>query len=138
MKDRLHLLQGKRVEIKAHGILYHGVFVGTDEDYLYLKAETTWITLGLDAITAVRREGGDEREWLRKEIEGEPVPPPDRRELKRRYNLADLEKLHLMNLATDWPEENEISPPAGRPRKTVHDFLREREQDTASVPKNTR
>lgn len=107
MKDRLHLYQGHRVEVRAHGILYHGRLVGTDEEFLYLRGETTWLTLDLEAVTAVKPEGGAEHDWMMKTVDGEPFISPEQREEKRRYNQADLEKIYLMNLACDWPEEEE-------------------------------
>lgn len=105
MKDRLHRLQRKAVEVKANGIIYRGILAGVDEDYVYLKGETCWITLPMDAVIAIRKKGKSEADWTRKEIEGAPKRGREEREEKRTYSPSDLDKIHQGKELGEWPED---------------------------------
>jgi len=111
MIDRLSRYFGSEVEIKAHGIIYRGLLVGADEEYIYLKGETTWITLPMNVATAVRKKGEKESEWAQKQVEGAPERDKDNREEKRLYSPSDLEKLHEGKGESEWPDEDEPKEP---------------------------
>jgi len=104
MKDKLASFFRSRVEVRANNITYRGFLVGADEDHLYLKGETMWITLPMLSVTAVRREGEEEGEWVRKKVEGEPQPDPALRESKRRYRREDFDEVHQPDDNLDWPD----------------------------------
>lgn len=102
MRDKLAGYFRCRVEIRANGIEYRGLLVGADEEVIYLIGPSSWITIPLEAVSAVRREG--ERDWDRRRIEGEPALKPEAREPKKIYSPSDVEKLHSGQGAENWPE----------------------------------
>jgi hypothetical protein len=104
MKDQMFKLYRKRVEVVAHGIVYAGVFLGADDETLYLIGPMSYLTIPMDAVTAVREEGASERDWLRKEIEGAPPKKPGETEEKRRYSKNALTQLYQVDAPDDWPE----------------------------------
>ncbi|HUT54985.1 MAG TPA: hypothetical protein VM658_16465 [bacterium] len=91
----------KQVEIRAHGIVYRGMLLGADDDFMYLKALTTWITIPLDSVTAVNLE--KDRDWDRKQVPGEPKPDPKDRDGKKRYSPSNLHKVHDQEGEKEWP-----------------------------------
>ena len=105
MKDKLAGFFRSRVEIRANNIVYRGLMVGADEDYIYLKGETMYITLPMLAVTAVRREGETEAEWVVKKVQGEPGASPDQREAKRRYRREDFDEVHKPDENSEWPAD---------------------------------
>jgi hypothetical protein len=104
LKDKLARLFREKVDIKAGGILYRGLLIGADEDYVYLKGETMYITLPIDRVTAIRRQGGDEGDWTQKQIEGAPGRTPEERAGKKLYRDSDLKKIHQPDEGKEWPE----------------------------------
>ncbi len=50
-------LRFKRVEVMASGILYRGVFIGADENDLYIKGDMRWLILPLERVSSLRLEG---------------------------------------------------------------------------------
>ncbi len=107
MKDKLHHYFKKRVEMKSRGILYKGLLIGADEDLIYLKAKTTWITIPIDEVTSIRKEGDQDEGWLHKEIPGEPKQSDEDRAGKKTYPDREFEKIHLINASVDWPDSGE-------------------------------
>lgn len=107
MKDKLARYFGKTVELNAHGILYRGHLVGADEDFVYLKATTSWITLPMEAVRGIREAGRPGEKWILKIIEGEAEPDPDRSLEKKRYSSSDLDKIHQPEDDGEWPGANE-------------------------------
>ena len=105
IKDKLQKYFLQRVEVNAHGISYRGLLAGADEDYLYLKAPTTWITLPLENVSSVKLEG--EKDWDHKEVPGEPKPAALERAEKKRYSASDLAKVHACEGAEEWPEPDD-------------------------------
>ena len=94
MKDQLFKLFGLRVELKAYGIEYRGKFMGADEDFVYLKCETTWITLPLMDVSSIKIEGAAEASRLHRIVDGEIQGLTEEERLaKRRYFIADRLKL---------------------------------------------
>jgi hypothetical protein len=105
MKDSLHRLYRRRVEVVAHGISYSGVFLGADEDTLYMIGPTSYITIPLEAVSAVRPEGAGEEAWLRREVEGEPRRRKEEAEEKRRYSRESLSRVLDEDAPREWPEK---------------------------------
>ncbi len=93
MKDQMFKLFGKQVRIRAYGVDYKGLLVGADEDRVYLKAPTTWITLPLMEVTSIMPEGAHEQERIHKPVQGEQAMlTEEEREAKRRYFTSDRKK----------------------------------------------
>ena len=112
MLDKLAKLFGRKVEVKAQGVLYRGRLAGADEEFIYLKGETTWITLPVERVSAVRPEGGGEGDWEMKDIPGAPKPGPEEKKQKKRYSDADLKRLHSGQGGAEWPDpHNQEIPP---------------------------
>jgi hypothetical protein len=107
MKNKLHHYFKKKVEMKSRGTTYKGVFVGADEDYVYLKGETTWITIPIDDVTSIRKEGDPEENWIHKEIAGEPKPDDKSRTGKKMYPQREFDNIHMENASNEWPEPDE-------------------------------
>ncbi len=108
MKDKLAKMQGKHIAVRARGIEYRGYYVGADEERLYLRAKTGWITLPLDAVSAARLV--ESPGWEHKKIEGEREPDEAEREGKRRFGRLDLDKVH--DRQAEWPAEESGEGPA--------------------------
>jgi hypothetical protein len=129
MLDQMCRLCRKRVEVVANGISYTGLFLGADDEYLYMIGPASYLTIPMEAVAAVREEGGGEGAWLRREIEGAPPPkrarnksgeteaPPDpgedERDAKRRYGHDAYQKFFTMAAPENWPESG--GPPASDP-----------------------
>jgi len=107
MMDNLHKFFRKRVEVRAHGIIYRGFLIGADEESLYMIGTTSYLILPLEAVTAVRDEGSGEGDWIKKEIDGAPKRGPEELDGKRRWSKADLEKLHMDAAPQNWPEQDD-------------------------------
>jgi hypothetical protein len=101
--DELGKYFRKPVEIRAHGIVYRGTLMGADDDFLYLQALTTWITIPLDSVSAVKHPA--DRDWQIKPVPGEPRPGPEERDGKKRYAPAHLKKVHDQERGEEWPEK---------------------------------
>ncbi len=104
MFDKLTRFMRQRVEVKAHGFIYRGVYLGADDEYVYLKGPASWLTIPMDAISGVKKEGAHEKEWVLRSVEGETEPGQKEREEKRRYRPRDF---HRVEPPEDWPEEND-------------------------------
>jgi hypothetical protein len=86
LKDKLHRYFGYRVDVRAFGITYSGVLVGADEDTLYLKCQTTWITLPLEQVSSLKARDMPEAERVFKKVDGErPELSEDERAKKREH-----------------------------------------------------
>jgi len=93
MKDKLAKYFRKNVEIKANGIIYRGRLVGADEDFVYMIGPTSWITIPMENMIAIREQGEGEKNWIHKKVEERAEPTEEERESKRRYGNTDLAKL---------------------------------------------
>jgi hypothetical protein len=102
MKDKLANYFKKRVEIKAKGVTYRGYLSGADEDTVYLKMETGWITIAMEEVSAIR--GREDKDWEIKEVPGEPAKGPDRKKRKKPYSSRDLDEIHAGDRKREWPE----------------------------------
>ena len=111
MKDKLYRYFKKRVEIKAKGITYRGFLSGADEDTVYLKMETGWVTIAMEAVSAVKEQ--EDKDWEIKEVPGAPRKTPEEREKKKRYSKSDLDKLHAGDKERHWPEWEDEEAGAG-------------------------
>jgi len=102
MKDKLYRYFKKRVEIKAKGITYRGFLSGADEDTIYLKMETGWVTIAMEAVSAVKEQ--EDKDWEVKEVPGEPEKSPGEKKNKKLYSSRDLDKIHAGDEQREWPE----------------------------------
>jgi hypothetical protein len=84
MKDRLFRYLRQPVEVRCLGIIYRGEFMGADEEWIYLKGETTWLTLPLAEVSSFKPRHGPEQERIFRGVEGEGEPGAEEREGKRR------------------------------------------------------
>ncbi len=58
--------------------------MGADEDTLYLKCQTTWVTLPLENVSSLKPRERPESERAFKKVDGEPVEwSEDERDKKR-------------------------------------------------------
>lgn len=89
MKDQLFLHLRRPVEIRCQGIIYRGLFMGADEEWIYLKGETTWLTLPLQEVTSFKPLEGPEAERVFRPVEGEGPVSAEEREAKRRHRKGD-------------------------------------------------
>ena len=70
MQDSLNKLLRKNVEVIVHGgITYRGQFIEADEDTLYLKGLTGWVTIPMINVISVREEGAGSDEWRDRDID---------------------------------------------------------------------
>jgi len=90
MQDRLFKHLRRHVEIRCQGILYRGVFMGADEEWIYLQAETTWLTLPLLEVTSFKPTDAPEKDRLYRPVPGEAPPDAEEREKKRRHRKLKL------------------------------------------------
>jgi len=84
MKDRLFLYLRQPVEIRCLGIVYRGVFMGADEDWIYLRGETTWLTLPMEEVSSFKPLEAPEQERIFRPVPGEQPPSGSARPAKRR------------------------------------------------------
>jgi hypothetical protein len=91
LKDNLHRYFGHRVELRAFGITYRGLLVGADEDTLYLKAETTWITVPLEEVSSLKPMQSSETDRIYKPVEGEPKELSDEERAEKREAAFKLQ-----------------------------------------------
>jgi hypothetical protein len=103
MIDQMFKFFRKRVEVKANGISYTGLFLGADDEYVYMIGPMSYLTIPMELVTAVRAEDAGEAQWLRKEIEGAPPRAQDRADDKRRYSKQALDLL-TTDPPAEWPE----------------------------------
>jgi hypothetical protein len=94
VKDRLFLHLRRPVEIRCQGIIYRGVFMGADEEWIYLKGETTWLTLPMQEVTSFKPLEGPEQERVFRPVEGEEPLSPEEREVKRRHRKGEWAEVH--------------------------------------------
>ena len=47
-------MRNKPVTVQSAGMTYRGLFIGADENNLYLRSEHRWIILPMDRITSVQ------------------------------------------------------------------------------------
>ena len=85
MMDRLFRYLRQPVEVRCLGIIYRGEFMGADEEWIYLKAETTWLTLPMAEVSSFKPLEASEEERVFRVIEGEEAPSPEDRQRKRRH-----------------------------------------------------
>ena len=70
MRDTLTGLVRKRVEVLARGgITYRGVFIEANEDTIYLKSDTGWITIPMERVVSVKEEGAKEADWRDRDVD---------------------------------------------------------------------
>ena len=89
MMDQLFRYLRQPVEIRCLGITYRGEFMGADEEWIYLKSETTWLTLPMEEVSSFKPLEAPEQERVFRVIEGEKVPSPEDREEKKRHRKKD-------------------------------------------------
>ena len=94
MRDTLHHLFGRRVELSAHGFVYRGKLVGADEEFIYLLGVMGWILLPLEAVTSIKPEDACEAEREFECLPGEKPTAAEEREAKRRYSPRDMRAVH--------------------------------------------
>jgi len=85
MIDRLFRYLRQPVEVRCLGIIYRGEFMGADEEWIYLKGETTWLTLPMEEVSSFKLLEEPEQERVFRVIEGEKAPSLADREAKKRY-----------------------------------------------------
>ena len=85
MMDRLFRYLRQPVEVRCLGIIYRGEFMGADEEWIYLKGETTWLTLPMEEVSSFKPLEAPEEERVFRVIEGEKVPSLEDREREKRH-----------------------------------------------------
>lgn len=55
--NRYQHLAGKRVEMKAAGLIYRGIFVEMTDEDVKLRGETGWIILDVTRVTRIEEAG---------------------------------------------------------------------------------
>lgn len=84
MKDKLHKYFGQWVEVRAHGVTYTGELVGADEDTLYLKCQTSWVTIPMDRVSSLKPKDKSEGHRIFKKVNGEPESPTEEEKSRKR------------------------------------------------------
>jgi len=70
MRDTLTGLVRKRVEVLARGgITYRGIFIEANENEIYLKGDTGWVTVPMDRVVSVKEEGLEEDDWRDRDVD---------------------------------------------------------------------
>ncbi len=82
---------GHRVEIRAFGITYKGMLVGADEDTIYIKAQTTWITIPLAEVSSLKPLDAAEGERMYKPVDGEREGLSDEEKAQKREAAFKLQ-----------------------------------------------
>jgi hypothetical protein len=102
MIDQMYKFFRQRVEVRANGISYTGLFLGADDEYLYMIGPMSYLTIPMELVTSVRAEEASEAERIHKEIEGAPSRVTAQADDKRRYPKDALGNV-AAEAPADWP-----------------------------------